>query len=68
MKHCMKRHIASIKKIASAVNFHLYIHQILSNNTINNLASTSRQLESRSLGVELAEAYLEPCQISKYLR
>ena len=55
-----------IEKIASGVNFHLPFYYTLSNNAINNLASMLRQLtKSSSLGVQLAEMYSEPCQISK---
>ena len=39
----------------------LRIYYILLSNAINKLVSMSRQLESHSLGVEIAEAYSKPC-------
>ena len=64
IKYFIKSHTASLEncfssKLSSA-NL-LYSPKPVT----KNLASTVRQLELRYFGVEIAEAYSEPCQISK---
>ena len=55
IKYCIKLFIMSRGTI-------LPIYYILISNVINNLVPKLRQLELRSLGVEMAEEYSEPCQ------
>ena len=63
--YCIKRHIIALIKSCFSCKLLSPFYYILSSNAISNLASTLRQLKSRSLGVEFTEAYSEPCPIFK---